>query len=480
MPTTFDEIATSLDVEQKQIEQRRDRALAEIHGIINKARQEARANLTQDEDADIELALATRDRAEKDLVGNANKIKRVQQARDQEARFTAALEERSADPQTVDAQRPAYDRVARVGQEERVYHKGNCRRGGPFIRDVVAQFMRLGDMDAEQRLMRHMREERVERGVYLTRATGTGAFAGLTVPQYLTEMYAPAVAARRPFADAMTSLDLPPDGMTVNISQITTSSSAAVQATQNAAVSETDMDDTLLTINVQTSAGRQTISRQAIDRGSGIEEVTMNDLQRRFATNLDATIITQAATGLTNIATANTWDDTTPTGAEFYPKILAAASAAETALIGQANPDLAVMNSRRWYWLQNIMTSTWPLIGQSGLDPRNFGESYAQRYGSGARGLLPNGTVVIVDNNVPINLGAGTNQDEVYICPSEESYLWEDPNAPQFIRAEQTKAENLGVVLVLYGYFAYCMTRYANSHQKIAGTGLVTPTFTGS
>ena len=41
------------------------------------------------------------------------------------------------------------------------------------------------------------------------RAAGTGAFAGLTVPQYLTEMYAPAVAARRPFADVMTKLPLP-------------------------------------------------------------------------------------------------------------------------------------------------------------------------------------------------------------------------------------------------------------------------------
>jgi len=136
-----------------------------------------------------------------------------------------------------------------------------------------------------------------------------------------------------------------------------------------------------------------------------------------------------------------------------------------------------VMHSRRWYWLQKEMTATWPLFGQPGIAAQQGGVNFAERYGSGFRGLLPNGTVAIVDNNAATNIGAGTNEDEIYIAPSEESYLWEDPNAPQFIRTEEAKAENLGVVLVIYGYFAYTMGRYANSHQKVQGTGLVTPTF---
>ena len=67
------------------------------------------------------------------------------------------------------AVRPAYDRVARIGREERTYHEGNSRGGGPFLRDVLAQFL-YRDIEAEQRLMRHMQEERVERGAYLERA----------------------------------------------------------------------------------------------------------------------------------------------------------------------------------------------------------------------------------------------------------------------------------------------------------------------
>jgi hypothetical protein len=73
-------------------------------------------------------------------------------------------------------------------------------------------------------------------------------------------------------------------------------------------------------------------------------------------------------------------------------------------------------------------------------------------------------------------LGAGT-EDEIYVVPEDECHLWEDPQAPVFIRAEQPAAASLGVLLVLYGYFAYSFRRYANSHQKISGTGLIAPTF---
>lgn len=469
---TLDELILSIEVEQEQAEKRRERALAEVKTILAKARNDGRANLTEEEDADCKTAFARRDQANKDLSGIKAKMANAQRAKAAEEENEVALVERAS----TGASKPAYDRVARVGNEERTYNPGNCRNGKEFLHDVLGQVL-YRDLEAEQRLMRHMQEERVERGQYLKRAVGTGAFAGLTVPQYLTQLYAPAIAARRPFADAITRLDLPEAGMTVNISRVTTASSAAVQSAENAAVSETNMDDTLLTENVQTVAGQQTLSRQAIDRGTGIEDVTMRDLQRRYATALDSTLINQATTGLTNIATGITVDDTTPTAAEVYPKILQAASASETALLGQADPDLVLMHPRRWYWFQAALTSTWPLIGQPGIPAQLGGMNFAEIYGAGFRGVLPNGMPVVTDANVPTNLGAGTNQDEIYVVPRDESFLWEDPNAPQFIRAEQPAAANLGVLLVLYGYFAYTLRRYSASHQKLSGTALVTPAF---
>ena len=133
------------------------------------------------------------------------------------------------------------------------------------------------------------------------------------------------------------------------------------------------------------------------------------------------------------------------------------------------------MHSRRWGWIQSQLSSTWPLFGQPGVAAQMAGVNFGERYGSGFRGVLPNGTPVIVDNNCATDLGAGT-EDEIYFPAQSESHLWEDPNAPMFIRAEQTKAASLGILLVVYGYFAYTFTRRAHA-QKIAGTGLIAPTF---
>jgi len=475
MAPTIDELVISIEVERDQAIKRRDRALATVKAILAKAKQEGRASLSPEEDKDVQVEFANREKAVEELRGIEVKLANAQRIKDAEAETDRAMHERSGDPMPLSS-RPAYDQVARVGSEERTYNKGNCRKGGAFVRDVIRQHL-YRDLESEQRLIRHMQEERVERGVYLERAVGTGAFAGLTVPQYLTEMYAPAVAALRPFADICNRHDLPANGMTVNISRITTATGVALQATENTAVQNTDIDDTLLTENVQTAAGQQTISRQAIDRGTGVEEIVMDDLFRRYATALDSTLLNQATTGLSAVATAVAYTDATPTGAELWPKLLGAAAGAEAALLGMATPDVAVMHSRRWFWLQSQLTTSWPLFGQPGIPAQQGGVNYGQRYGAGARGVLPNGQVVIVDNNIVTNTGAGTNEDEIYVVSSDECHLWEDPDAPVFIRAEQPAAASLGVLLVLYGYFAYSFRRFTNGMQKVGGTGLITPTF---
>lgn len=384
---------------------------------------------------------------------------------------------------------------ARIGREERTYaaHKerhfdavrgelrSGVKAGGDFERDVAAAF--FGDYDAQSRLARHQAEERVERAEYFARAAGTGAFAGLTVPQYLTDLYAPAVAAMRPFADACNGHVLPSDGMTVNISRITTATSAALQASENSSVSETNIDDTLLTINVQTVAGQQTLSRQAIERGTGVEAVVLDDLYRRYATTLDSTLLNQASTGVAASSTVIAYTSAAPKVVELYPIIIQAQAAVEAALLNQASGDtITVMNSRRWYWLQNGLSATWPLVSQPGILPQMLGGNFAEKYGSGIRGVLPNGSPVIVDNNVTtVGLAGavtGGTQDHIYVLDRNECHLWEDPSAPVFIRAEQPAAAALGVLFVLYGYFASTFSRYAQA-QLISGTGTVTPAFTG-
>lgn len=371
---------------------------------------------------------------------------------------------------------PAYDQVARVGSEERTYNPEKDPKGKQFLRDVAAAH--LGNFQARERVERHCNEEMVERGnTFAERAAGTGAFAGLVVPQYLTELVAKAASAARPFADICNKHDLPEVGNTVNISRITTATSAAAQSAENAAVSETNIDDTLLTETMFTVAGQQTLSRQAIDRGIGTEDVTLDDLVRRYHSALDSKLLNDATTGLTNVANAVTYTDASPTAAELWPKLLNGQSNLEAVMLDQGVGGLyAVMHSRRWAWIQSQVGTSWPFVSQPGIATQAGGTNYATGYGTGVRGILPNGMKVIVDNNIATNLGAGT-EDEIYIVNAAELHLWEDASAPLFIRAEQPAAASLGVLMVVYGYAAYSFRRYTNGHQKIAGTGLSAPTF---
>ena len=292
------------------------------------------------------------------------------------------------------------------------------------------------------------------------------------MPQYLTDLYAPATANMRPLANLANQHPLPQSGMSFILPTITTATSAALQATQLTTVSTTSLAETDLTINVLTAAGSQNVSRQAIERGTGIADVTAQDLFKRVATVVDSTIINQATTGLTATAQGTTYTSASPTGAEMWPYLFQMESKLEAALLGQARVDTVVMASRRWNWLCSQVGSTWPFLGaqNSGVAPQQFAVQVTNEYGPSVRGVLSNGLRVCVDNNVP-----GGASEELYVVASEEVHLWEDPNAPLLIRAEQPNAANLGVLLVAYSYFAYTAKRYANNPGKLSGTGLAAP-----
>lgn len=398
-----------------------------------------------------------------------------------------AINKRIADLEVIEARRieaaAKNTGVAIVRNEARTYSRETERRDGvSFLADVATVFGKGFEPGAHERINRHSQEERSVRGAaFETRAAGSSAFAGLVVPQYLTDLVAPAVAAMRPLANAMRHVDLPASGMTVNISRVTTATSAALQSSENSAVSETNIDDTLLSPTVQTAAGQQTISLQALNRGTGVEEVVVGDLIRRYHTVLNSTLINQATNGLDAIAGVGiTYTDASPTSAELYPKLFDLIQQVQSATyMGVSH---FVMHPRRWNWLASQVGTSWPFLQVAGAGAQTGG-SYngSGSYNTAGNGVIVAGTLagvpVVLDASIATNLGAGTNEDRIYGITSDEAFLWEDPSAPLFIRAEQTAAASLGVLFVVYGYFAYTFGRYPSAHGKISGTGLVTPTF---
>lgn len=349
------------------------------------------------------------------------------------------------------------------------------REGGDhsFISDAWAA--RSGDFKAQERLNKHQDFE--------ARDVGTGAFTGLVVPQYLVDEYAPIARAGSPFYNAVPKKDLPAFGNKIEISRITTGSAAAEQATENSAVQETNMDDTLLTVNVDTIAGQQDVSRQALERGGqpgfSLENIIFQDLVAAYYTKLDNLMINGSGSsgqpkGISQVSGINqtTYTDASPTVAELYPKL---ADAVQEINSNRFAPATAIlMHPRRWGFLTaGVDSSNRPLVLPAGNNPDNAaGVGEAAAYGQVVGSVL--GLPVITDANIRTDLGAGT-EDAIYIAKVDDHIMFED-NLFQ-LKFEETNAGSLTTKMVVYGYVAFASGRYPKGISEIVGTGLIAPTF---
>lgn len=436
----------------KQLIEKRDAELAKADALVAIAADEKR-ELSQEEDTQISQTL--------DVVRDLDE--QITRHEELEGRNAAAAEARKA---------AGIEKViapAVVKSEARTY---SPKAEVSFVADAyAAQFS--NDFSAKERLARHMNEERIER-----RDVTSANFAGLIVPQFLTDLAAPFARAGRPFLDAARKHQLPESGLTISISKVTTGSSTAVQ-TEGAAVSETNMDDTKLDIAVQTVAGQQNVSRQAIERGTNIDSLVMADLVSAYHTNLDSLFVTTSATSLTNVITqVVTYTDASPTVPELYPKLADAIQRIQTNFF--AGPNFILMHPRRLaFILAALDTQNRPLA----VPVPNFNGQPAFSSGNGApvygnSGYTILGLPVITDANVITTNGAGANEDVIIIGNSQEAHLWEQgAGEPMLLRFEQPKGSELDITMIVYGYSAFTANRYPNAFSLIGGTGLVTPSF---
>lgn len=375
--------------------------------------------------------------------------------------------------------------AVRVGREALTYRPDTPEVS--FFRDAFAMRSQ-DDFAARERLERNSREQaEVLRGAFpgvQFRDVGTSAFAGLVVPQYLVDLVAPLARAGSPLVNALVSkLPLPPEGLTVNVSRITTGAGVAAQATENAAVQETDVDDTLLTVNVRTYAGMQDVSRQALERGTAIDRVIYSDLVRAYFTALDSALINADGTSGAHLGIRSTagivsvaYTDASPTVPELYPKLAAAIQQINANLFSPAS--VIVMHPRRWAWETAALdSSNRPLLVPNANGPFNaIAVGDAAGYGQvvGVQHSLP----VITDGNIPTNLGAGANEDVILVLSNPELVLWhEGDGMPRQLRFEQTATAPATIRLAVWGYSAFTAGRYPAASAVIGGTGLVPPTF---
>jgi HK97 family phage major capsid protein len=136
-------------------------------------------------------------------------------------------------------------------------------------------------------------------------------------------------------------------------------------------------------------------------------------------------------------------------------------------------PEVIVMHPRRWGWLLTPLdANNRPLFVPESNGPWNAAgvleDVDSQQVVGRAHGLP-----IVTDPNIATNLGAATNEDQIFVMRSSDLALFESG-----IRARvlpETRAANLTVLLQIYSYLAFTAARYPASIVTLSG--LTAPTF---
>lgn len=358
------------------------------------------------------------------------------------------------------------------------------KQSNSFLRDLYLSQMK-NDPGASARIAKHHEFEisrwaeklGMEREQF---AVATGTLGGIIPPQYLVDLYAKAQRFGRVFADQCNNQELPEYGMSLIVPRLTAGTTAAVQASESATVATADPTETDLTVPVRTVAGYSPVSRQTLERASYSEQILFEDLIARYMQGLDVQLLNGSGSSGQHLGVINTSGVSTASISSWTAANAWAAIAGETGVIAQINSwaatvgaaaDKIIMHPRRWGAFLGLLDSAGrPLFGISG-EPNYapLGDGQAAGYGYMGRML---GCEVYTDANIPTNIGAGTNQDDIIVMASPAVLLWERPDDPVTLAFEQQAGNALQTQLVVYGYSAFTAGRYPAASGVVSGAGL--------
>jgi HK97 family phage major capsid protein len=448
------------------------KAVADLHASADAVDVAAKALDEAGDDDDRDALEATLKTAGDDLAAARAKADQYQARielfeRTQEARSIAL-------PDTPDLEAAGGTGAVRVTKEELTY-----RQHGEYsvFRDLYNRDVKH-DQAAAERLSRHMTEMEAEGKFDLSSTDAAGGY--LVAPLYLQEEFVDRATAGRVITDAIGVRSLPPNTDSINIPKISTGTSVADQA-DNEAVSETDATFGTLAADVKTKAGMQDVSQQLVDRSvPGIDEIIFADLTKEYAVRLDTDVINSAVSnnkGLLQVTGVNavTYTDASPTLAELYPKIADGVQQIHTGIY--MPPTAIFMHPRRWaFCLAAQDGSQRPLVVPDTNAPQNAAGTTAGVVSVGRVGTIQ-GVPVYVDANIPTNLGAGTNEDRIIVVRGDELFIYEDASGPYLETFRDVGSGNLTVRFRLHNYWAQLNARRPKAISVISGTGLATPTF---
>ena len=351
------------------------------------------------------------------------------------------------------------------------------RRGDPrhsWCRDLIRLSLNLdSDGESRARLTSHAQQV-ADHPAYqehrdLSRVDGSG---GLAVPPvWLLEQYIELARPGRAFANLVQRQPLPGGTDSINIPKLLTGTSTAVQTADNTPVADVDLTDTFINAPVRTISGQQGVAIQLLDQSPiAFDDLVFRDLIADFASQLDKQCLYGSGVngqvlGVNLTPNIGTIAVSTVDINGVYGAIANAIQTIHTTRFQP--PEVVVMHPRRWGWFLALLDNQQrPLFLPDANRPWNAAgilEEVASQQVVGSIQGLP----VVTDPNIAIDLGTGGDEDAVYVLRASDVVLWESG-----IRARvlpETKAQNLTVLLQLFGYVAFSAARYPQSIVEVAG-----------
>jgi HK97 family phage major capsid protein len=394
----------------------------------------------------------------------------------------------------------------KVVSEPLTYQRGN---GKSYFMDL-AKAQLQNDSDAAQRLQRHgkeldvempKREERRERRareelaaldredrlrntesafekrVNPNRVDGQGGY--FVPPLWLVDEYIDLPRFGRAFANTVRNMTLPAGTDSINVPKVATGTATGVQATDAAAVTSQDMTDTFVTAPVRTIAGQQDVAIQLLDQSpASFDEIVFADLLADYNQKLDLQCINGSGAsgqmlGVLNVGGLNgiTYTDAAPTLPLMYPSLMKALS--QVAKNRKMMPTAVFMTPSRWFWAAAQLDSqNRPLILPETNSPFN---PLALQTGGDVEG--PVGRLlnfpIIADGNIPVNLGAGTNEERIVATRTSDLYLWEGSMRTRVL--QEVLSGTLQVRFQVFNYAAFMPNRRPETVSVVSGTGVIAP-----
>jgi HK97 family phage major capsid protein len=452
----------------RKLEQRRESIRGTCESMLMEARSQGRQILNEGEDRRYRQARADLTALDERITEYRGELERAQ--------MPAHLSRLSHPNQTTTSRNTTM--YNQPDAHDLVYRRGDPRQS--WCRDLIRLSLNLdSDGESRARLASHAQQV-VDHPAFqehrdLSRVDGSGGYA--VPPAWLMNQYIELARPGRAFANLVQRQPLPGGTDSINIPKVLTGTATGIQTADNTPVTDMDLTDTYINAPVRTISGQQGVAIQLLDQSPiAFDDLVFRDLMADYASQLDKQCLYGSGTngqvlGVNNTPNISTIAVSTVDIQGVYAAIANAIQTVHTTRFQP--PEVVVMHPRRWGWFLALLDNQQrPLFLPDANRPYNAAgilEEVASQQVVGSIQGLP----VVTDPNIEINMGTGGDEDPVYVLRASDVVLWESG-----IRARvlpETKAQNLTVLLQLYGYLAFSAARYPQSIVEI--TGLTAPTF---